>query len=177
MKREQSAKAAPWYREPWPWLLMLGPLIVIIAGVITAYLAVVTSDGLVEDDYYKQGLTVNRRTERDQRAAELGVAAEFVLGEEGRRNPDPAASARRSGLAGCAQPAHCASDAPGFRSGRGPACRGRRCLCGHARPLGWWSLARQPRGQQATVALGGRLGDGNTIGAAVDSVIQGDGSG
>lgn len=85
MKREQSAKAAPWYREPWPWLLMLGPLIVIIAGVITAYLAVVTSDGLVEDDYYKQGLTVNRRTERDQRAAELGVAAEFVLGEEGRR--------------------------------------------------------------------------------------------
>ena len=85
MKREQSTKAAPWYREPWPWLLMLGPLIVIIAGVITAYLAVVTSDGLVEDDYYKQGLTVNRRTERDQRAAELGVAADFVLGEEGRR--------------------------------------------------------------------------------------------
>lgn len=75
----------PWYREPWPWLLMLGPLVVIVAGFVTAYLAVVSNDGLVEDDYYKQGLTVNQRTARDQRAAELGIEAEFVVGAEGRR--------------------------------------------------------------------------------------------
>ena len=27
--------AKPWYREPWPWLLMLGPAVVVVAGFIT----------------------------------------------------------------------------------------------------------------------------------------------
>ena len=40
---------------------------------------------MVEDDHYKQGLTVNQRTERDHRAAELGIEAEFVLGADGGR--------------------------------------------------------------------------------------------
>ncbi len=81
----RNASVRAWYREPWPWLLMLGPALVIIAGLVTAYLAVVSNDGLVEDDYYKQGLTVNQRTVRDQRAAELGIEAELVLGGEGDR--------------------------------------------------------------------------------------------
>lgn len=82
---EASARRQPWYRQPWPWLLMLGPATVIVAGLFTAYLAVVSNDGLVEDDYYKQGLAVNQRTERDHRAAELGIEAEFVLGADGGR--------------------------------------------------------------------------------------------
>ncbi|MBP6708369.1 MAG: FixH family protein [Candidatus Accumulibacter sp.] len=85
MNGRLNAGARPWYREPWPWLLMLGPAVVIVAGFVTAYLAVVSNDGLVEDDYYKQGLTVNQRTARDQRAAELGIAAELVLGAGGER--------------------------------------------------------------------------------------------
>ncbi len=31
----KSSDKQPWYREPWPWILMAGPVIVIIAGVIT----------------------------------------------------------------------------------------------------------------------------------------------
>ncbi len=85
MNSKRYASPQAWYREPWPWLLMLGPAIAIVAGLTTAYLAVVSSDGLVEDDYYQQGLTVNLRTARDQRAAELGIDAEFLLGGEGDR--------------------------------------------------------------------------------------------
>lgn len=85
MNHKMNASTPPWYREPWPWLLMLGPAIVIVAGLVTAYLAVVSNDGLVEDDYYKQGLTVNQRMARDQRAAELGVEAELMLGGDGDR--------------------------------------------------------------------------------------------
>ena len=80
MNLKKAADSGPWYREPWPWLIMLGPALVIVAGFVTAYLAVVSNDGLVEDDYYKQGLAINQRTERGQRAAELGVEAELVLG-------------------------------------------------------------------------------------------------
>ena len=65
----------PWYREPWPWLLMSGPATVIVAGVITTTLAFRSSDGLVADDYYKQGLMINKTLERDQQAARRGLSA------------------------------------------------------------------------------------------------------
>lgn len=73
----------PWYREPWPWLLMAGPAIVVVAGFVTAWLAVRSNDGLVEDDYYKQGLAVSQRLARDQAAADMGISAELVAGGTG----------------------------------------------------------------------------------------------
>ncbi len=68
-----------WYKEPWPWILMTGPLIVIVAGIATAWLAVVSSDGLVTDDYYKQGLAVNQRLHRDHTAGELGLKGDLMV--------------------------------------------------------------------------------------------------
>lgn len=68
----------PWYKEPWPWILMLGPVVVVIAGSITAWLAVRSNDGLVVDDYYKQGLAINQQLQRDHAAADLGVHAELM---------------------------------------------------------------------------------------------------
>lgn len=84
MKRD-SVSPKPWYREPWPWILMAGPAIVIVAGVVTAWLAFTTADGLVEDDYYKQGLAVNQRVQRDQEAAARGLSGELLLGDDRRQ--------------------------------------------------------------------------------------------
>ena len=44
----------PWYREPWPWLLMAGPATVLVAGAATTWIAFASADGLVAEDYYKQ---------------------------------------------------------------------------------------------------------------------------
>lgn len=73
----------PWYREPWPWILMAGPAIVVVAGLFTAWLAVSSDDGLVVDDYYKQGLAINQTLGRSDAAARLGIGAElqFVDGK------------------------------------------------------------------------------------------------
>lgn len=68
----------PWYKERWPWFLMAGPAIVIVAGFVTAWLAVVSNDGLVTDDYYKQGLAVNQRMQRDHYANSLGLHADVM---------------------------------------------------------------------------------------------------
>ena len=57
---------------------MAGPFIVFLAGLATAYLAVVSNDGLVDDDYYKQGLAVNRMRARDQNATRLGLQADVM---------------------------------------------------------------------------------------------------
>ena len=73
----------PWYREPWPWLLMAGPLVVVIAALFTAWLAISTSDGLVADDYYKQGLSANKTIASSELAKTLGLAVAFHVTEEG----------------------------------------------------------------------------------------------
>ena len=62
-----------WYR-----LLMVGPFLVIVAGVITVWLAVRSNDGLVTDDYYKQGLAVNQTMQRDQQAASMALRGELM---------------------------------------------------------------------------------------------------
>ncbi len=65
----------PWYKEPYVWLVILFPATAVIAGTFTLYLAVSSDDGLVVDDYYKQGLEINRVLERDKAAETLGLKA------------------------------------------------------------------------------------------------------
>jgi hypothetical protein len=74
----RSSDGKPWYKEPWPWFLMAGPAIVIVAGFATAWLAIISNDGLVTDDYYKQGLAINQRLQRDHYASDLGLSADFM---------------------------------------------------------------------------------------------------
>ena len=51
----------PWWRQHWPWLLMLGPLVAIIGCVITMTLAFRNfSDEPVFDGGMKRGLVVER---------------------------------------------------------------------------------------------------------------------
>jgi len=73
----------PWYREPWPWLLMSGPAAVIVAGAFTTWLAFASADGLVAEDYYRKGLAINRVLAREDEARRLGISAEVRL-EPGR---------------------------------------------------------------------------------------------
>jgi len=69
----------PWYREPWPWLLMAGPAVVLVAGAATLWVAFASADGLVAEDYYKQGLAINRVLAREQAARQLGITAEVEM--------------------------------------------------------------------------------------------------
>ena len=71
--------SGPWYRERWPWILMSGPAAVLVAGAITTWVAFATSDGLVAQDYYKQGLAVNKVLAKEEAAARLGLNARIEL--------------------------------------------------------------------------------------------------
>lgn len=55
-----DAASLPWWRHPWPWLLIAGPLTVVIASMTTFWIAYKTDDGVVAADYYKRGLLVNQ---------------------------------------------------------------------------------------------------------------------
>ncbi len=74
-----DAPSKRWYREPWPWILMAGPFVVIVAALVTAWIAATTSDPLVTDDYYKKGLAVNQTLAQSKLAAEMGIEARLRL--------------------------------------------------------------------------------------------------
>lgn len=71
----------PWYRERLVWMLIALPASAIVAGIITIVIAVRTTDGLVADDYYKQGLAINQTIARDELARSRGLRAVLELRE------------------------------------------------------------------------------------------------
>ncbi len=72
--------AKPWYREPWPWLLMALPAAAVVGGIVTAVIAFRGADGVVAADYYRRGLAINEELSRSRRAAALGIEAELRIG-------------------------------------------------------------------------------------------------
>ena len=76
MSAADTIPARPWYREPWPWLLMLPPVLSVAGGVAMVYLALSTPTELVVADYARIEELTAERFARDARAAQLGLAAE-----------------------------------------------------------------------------------------------------
>lgn len=72
MQREDTV---PWYRQFWPWFLILLPGSWVVGSLYTASLAIRTDDSLVVD----KGMSVGEATERglaaERRASELGLSA------------------------------------------------------------------------------------------------------
>ena len=73
----------PWYREPWPWIFIALPLTAVIGSIATAWIAVKSDDGMVEDDYYKHGLAINQTLHRDDTASALHLQATLHLSDDG----------------------------------------------------------------------------------------------
>ena len=62
MTAAQSVKAAkPWYREPWPWILMAGPFAAMIGCFITIYFAFSNfSNQPIQEGVVKRGLVIEQ---------------------------------------------------------------------------------------------------------------------
>ena len=71
----------PWYKQFWPWFLMLLPFSVIVAMIITLTVASQYGDNpMVVDDYYKKGRGINAQVEKVKAAQALNI--EFVFEQQ-----------------------------------------------------------------------------------------------
>lgn len=77
-----SDRHPPWYRQGWPWFLIAIPAVAVAASLVTVWIAVSTSDGLVVDDYYQEGKAIEKTMARSVLAARLGLAAEVTIRAE-----------------------------------------------------------------------------------------------
>ena len=61
------------------WMVLAIPAAAVVVGAVMLVLANVTWDGLVADDYYRQGMEINRSLARDAEAARLGLRASVAF--------------------------------------------------------------------------------------------------
>ena len=74
-----------WYRQPMIWMVIAIPASAVLVGMVLLTLSIRYYDGLVVDDYYKQGLAINQTLERQRRAETLGIQASVsVLSGQGK---------------------------------------------------------------------------------------------
>lgn len=55
---EQSSQNE-WWRYGYVWLLIAGPAVVILASIVTVYIAMRSPDPAI-DDYYRKGMEINK---------------------------------------------------------------------------------------------------------------------
>jgi hypothetical protein len=72
---------SPWYRHVWAWVIFGLPAIVVVAGLSTWWIAANEADSLVVDEYYKEGLAINRRFDHEAEAARLNMLAELTIAD------------------------------------------------------------------------------------------------
>lgn len=68
----------PWYKQFWPWFLILLPTSVVIASFSTLYVFSKNSVSLVAEDYYKKGKGINVDLSKMKAAKSLSLTASVV---------------------------------------------------------------------------------------------------
>ena len=79
MQEIQTIK--PWYKQFWPWMIIGLPTSVVIASVVTYFIALNGIDSVISKDYYKEGLAINTDLSLDKKAATLGLVADVELAD------------------------------------------------------------------------------------------------
>jgi len=61
MSEKETVPSQAWWRFGHVWLIVAGPVLVIIAGMVTLYLAVSSPNEIVTDEVYRQSIEQNRK--------------------------------------------------------------------------------------------------------------------
>jgi len=69
-----------WYLHFWPWVLVLIPFSAVLFGILMIVVVYTYPDDLVVDDYYKDGMAINKIITLDKNAARMGVTADWIGG-------------------------------------------------------------------------------------------------
>ena len=55
-----TTQPRPWWRFGHVWMVIAGPALVVVASFITMYIAFVGQDPVVDEDYYRKGISINQ---------------------------------------------------------------------------------------------------------------------
>jgi hypothetical protein len=73
------SQVKPWYKQFWPWFLIVIPLLSMTLSFNMLRLALDSEDSLVMDDHYKQGKAINLNLRKIDRAKALNLKSELLI--------------------------------------------------------------------------------------------------
>ncbi len=65
----------PWWRIPMVWLIIVLPMSAVVGSLTTWWIASQKFDGLVSEEYYKEGMAIHQVFERDAQARAMHLSA------------------------------------------------------------------------------------------------------
>lgn len=68
--KKPEAPSGPWWKYGHVWMVLAGPAIVVVAGIVTAVIAMNGADPVVDENYYQKGININQ----ELRSAEKSYA-------------------------------------------------------------------------------------------------------
>ena len=75
----------PWWKYGHLWLVISGPLVVVVAALVTGWIAVRQQDPVLSEDYYRKGVEINKTLEQQ------GTMAPAIAARNHAATPDGAA--------------------------------------------------------------------------------------
>jgi uncharacterized protein len=63
---EPVSRSSPWWKEPYVWLVISGPLSAVLACAVTAVYIMQGPDALMPDDRYREGLEISKQVQNAQ---------------------------------------------------------------------------------------------------------------
>ncbi|WP_298943002.1 FixH family protein [uncultured Psychromonas sp.] len=79
----QTEVKKSWFKQFWPWFLIILPMAAVVAGISTFIIASDNKPDMVVDDYYKTGKAINADLSLLTNAKKLGLSAEVVQQADG----------------------------------------------------------------------------------------------
>lgn len=70
MQQDTPDNASAWWKYGHVWLILAGPVIVVLASFVTLYLAVTWPDPVLSEDYYRQGMDINKTLAQEVAASQ-----------------------------------------------------------------------------------------------------------
>lgn len=65
---QEHTPGKPWWRHGHVWLVISGPAIVVVAGIVTLAIAARGADPLVTKDYHRRGIEIDQQLARERAA-------------------------------------------------------------------------------------------------------------
>jgi hypothetical protein len=67
MNDDKSVQAPePWWKFGHVWLVIAGPCVVVVAGFVTAFIAMSSPDPVLTEDYYRRGVEINKALAKEK---------------------------------------------------------------------------------------------------------------
>ncbi|UUZ75386.1 FixH family protein [Polaromonas sp. P1(28)-13] len=81
--------ARPWWKEPYVWLVIAGPLSAVLACVVTAFYIMQGPDALVSDDAYREGIAISQQVQTAQPPMQPALTGRNHSATGGKRDEQP----------------------------------------------------------------------------------------